>query len=564
MFEKFEPIIVESLNDIETAFRQDKQQIFIFDDAFGKYSLSFESREWFSRLTYLFDLADKDHLFIFTSREYIFREFVNLGNEAAKDFLDRILVESHAYLEEEKMGMLDRYTRLSTLSGSDKSIILLHERELVNHKNFSPETIRAFFSGFQINNERDILKSFKSHLDQPDSYLGNVFRSLPIQKQGVLIALLCSVQNNMGVLKTTYSTVCADLSVSALLNAEVEFDELDDSIVRITRGNSVDVVRFYHPSMAEFLVRQIVERDAATLKDVIFKNINSDLLSLCQLCVHGGTNIAVVGKRDVCIENTELAAVETGIVRLIDNDNCPLSQITEVFGWFGLSQHTLDIKLSSPPYFKRMQLVLSNVVSLVFSESFFWRHRDSNSKAWSGFLRSVNNSIRLCAAPVNGLNVEPLRKLLIQERGKPFYWTLVFRSLYFLGDSAVLEVVGRDWLNDFYKALIRDINELALEVFGDDYPKFTEYEYQTKVLKKPYDKMRTKPNKTWYSRFLKVEDRVDVLKEIKGHQVGNAILERLTDRYDHIVGLKDYAKNRYRFIVGRGWWNNVPSQEDED
>jgi len=106
----------------------------------------------------------------------------------------------------------------------------------------------------------------------------------------------------------------------------------------------------------------------------------------------------------------------------------------------------------------------------------------------------------------------------------------------FFGDSTVLELVGRDWLNDFYKALIRDINELALEVFGDDYPKFTEYEYQTKVLKKPYDKMRAKPNKTWYSRFL----------------------------YDHIVGLKDYAKNRYRFIVGRGWWNNVRSQEDED
>jgi hypothetical protein len=76
--------------------------------------------------------------------------------------------------------------------------------------------------------------------------------------------------------------------------------------------------------------------------------------------------------------------------------------------------------------------------------------------------------------------------------------------------------------------------------------------------------MRTKPNKTWYSQFLKVEDRVDVLKEIKGYQVGNAILERLTDRYHHIVGLKDYAKNRYRFILGRGWWNNLRSQEDED
>ena len=111
--------------------------------------------------------------------------------------------------------------------------------------------------------------------------------------------------------------------------------------------------------------------------------------------------------------------------------------------------------------------------------------------------------------------------------------------------------------------LLRDINELAVEVFGGDYPEFAEYEHQTKVLKKAYDKMRVKPNKTWYPRFLKIEDRIDVLKEIKGHRVGNAILERLIARYDHIVGLKDYAKNRYRFIVGRGWWNKVDFGEDE-
>lgn len=558
---EFEPVVVETLEDMERAIHADKRQIFIFDDAFGKYSLTMESQEWFERLTHLFSLADKDHLFVFTSREYIFREWVNLGNENIRELMDKILVESHNYDSTEKLAMLDRYTRLSGLSEWDKISVLAREKELVVHRNFSPETIRVFFASLFGVKEGEAAKALLAHLDQPDTYLGQVFRSLAPQKQAAVIALLCSVQGRMDTIKRSFGTVCKDLAIHAVVNAEVEFDELDDSIIRITTGELGVIVRFYHPSMAEFLVRQIVGRDAAVLKEVIFKNVNSDLLALSRLAVEG-RKITVVGLRDVSVEQIDLAALQIGLGRLVENPDCSLFQITEALGWFTLSQHTIDVKLNSPAFFGKAKGMLSVLVQAIFSKEFFWVHQKNSCRAWGTILRAVSRSTRLLQVDRAGLDLSGLAKSLREKSGEELYWLLVVRSLDFLDEKAVREIVGRDWLNQFYLELRSDIDGLGREVYGEDYPDFLDYEHQTKVLKQPAVKMKTKPNRSWYPRYLKVDERIDVLKEVRGHPISNVILERTNKGYDSVMGLKDYAKNRHRFIVNRGWW--ADDRQDDD
>jgi hypothetical protein len=137
LFEGFQVIVVAKIEDMELAYRIEMSQVFIFDDAFGKHKLTYDSGEWFARLEHIFELADRSHLFIFTSREYVFREFVNYGNERAKELLEKIIIESHGYNKEEKLSLLKRYVLLSTLTSSEKETLLFNEEALTDHRNFS-------------------------------------------------------------------------------------------------------------------------------------------------------------------------------------------------------------------------------------------------------------------------------------------------------------------------------------------------------------------------------------------------------------------------------------------
>ena len=75
--------------------------------------------------------------------------------------------------------------------------------------------------------------------------------------------------------------------------------------------------------------------------------------------------------------------------------------------------------------------------------------------------------------------------------------------------------------------------------------------------KKKYPKKRkSKPNNSWYPRYISVNDRISILKEIKGLKIGFKILNPLILPYDEIKQISDYAKNRHIFNVGKGWWSN--------
>lgn len=549
----FQPILVESIDDMEGSFRSERKQVFIFDDAFGKYSLSYDSGEWFSRLEHIFELADELHLFIFTSREYVFRQFINYGNEGARELLQKIIVESHGYSKQEKLSLLGRYTILSPFSNTDKIAILNNENSLTEHRNFSPETVRAFFYSFTMDSRRTVVENLVRHLDQPDSYLAAVFFNLPPVKQAVLLSILCSVANSMDVLKRTFGTICKDLQINTLTNAAMEFDELDDSILRISRANTIESVRYYHPSMQEFLIRQMVGNEATKLKEIVLMNLNTELLSLSHMKAPGAAIATKLIVRDISLVGEDLNAMMIGMDRLVNSRDAHLHHVSSAISWFSVSQHTLDLRINDPAFFSGGKKLLNKLVSSIFAEDFFINHSVESCKSWSNLIREVKNSINVYGVSDLHVDVEPLLKILVKKREDSNYWTLVFRALHFVSDDQLKQTVGRDWLNGFFLNLKKDIDTLGVEVYGEDYPHFYKYAEQIERKERP-ERVKAKPNRTWYPRFRSVEDRIEILKEVKGKVVGNEILERLTARYDHVNNLKDYAKHRHQFIVGRGWW----------
>jgi hypothetical protein len=108
-------------------------------------------------------------------------------------------------------------------------------------------------------------------------------------------------------------------------------------------------------------------------------------------------------------------------------------------------------------------------------------------------------------------------------------------------------------LNGFYIELKKEIYALGYEIFGDDFPLFERYQAIVKQ-KIAVEKLKVKPNRKWYPRFLNVSEKMDILKESKGRTISNQILERLAQPYEELNKQSHFAKNRHGFNLKQGWW----------
>ena len=352
VYENYQPILIDDPEEVESSFEITRKQIFICDDAFGKYGLSYKAEEWFLKLDRIFNLGDESHRFIFTSREYIFRAFTNFGNDSAKAFLEKIIVESHNYSSQEKLAILNRYTITSKLSDYDKASILNNEITLTNHKNFSPETIRAFFSNINEAKKNEQLDELIAHLEKPDSYLSKVFFKLPPVKQAALLSILCTVKNNEAEIYNTFEVICQDLEIATIVNSVLEFDELDDSILKILRSDVIEEINFYHPSMQEFLTRQLISNESKKLREVVLKNLNNDLLSISLMKSSAKSILHDTSDNKIKLQRNDIAKIQIGLSRLINKSEVSLYQIASIYKWFKSENHTIELKISDTPFFK--------------------------------------------------------------------------------------------------------------------------------------------------------------------------------------------------------------------
>jgi len=136
------------------------------------------------------------------------------------------------------------------------------------------------------------------------------------------------------------------------------------------------------------------------------------------------------------------------------------------------------------------------------------------------------------------------------------YWKIVMRLSGLIDSNTIKNYVGKDWLNSFYTTLKNDIYILGQEIFGLDFPDFKYYGSLTneEKIKPENQKMKNKPNKTWYPRFSNCNEKYRYLKEIKGNEIGKEILDRLEKPFEEILRFSDYAKSRHLFIKEKGWW----------
>ena len=554
VFKGYEPILIDNAEEIEKAFEGERKQVFICDDAFGKHSLSYRAEDWFQKLERIFNLADDSHLFIFTSREYIFRSFINFGNEESKRFLEKIIVESHNYSTQEKLSILNRYIKTSIISEFDKSSIIRYEKEITSHKNFSPETIRAFFANADTKNENEQLKLLREHIKKPDAYLSIVFSKLNEIKQAVLLSVLCSPKNDEKSIIKKFTTICSDLNINKILDSKIEFDELEDSMLRVLKTDQIQEISFYHPSMQDFLIGQLIANDTGKLREVVIKNPNEQLLEISLFKPSKNSMFKTEKGKIIELNNHDVPKLKIGINRLVNNSDLSINSIIYLFKWFEHKSHSLDLRMNDIPLFNSVKTTVNSLFKSICKKEFYFYHKDDSSSNWANLFLAINSNSIIYSFNLTENNIEYVNEILKQKKDDKDYWKLVFRIAKFTTEDIILKEVGKPWLNMFYSNLKKDIFKLGYELFGVDFPEFREY--KAEVLEKQYpQKRKFKPNETWYPRYASVNDRIGILKEIKGLNIGFKIFDPLVLAYDEIKQVSDYAKNRHSFNISKGWWS---------
>lgn len=547
----YQTLLIEDPNDLDKVYNKSIPQFFIFDDVFGKHVLTTRAEEWYNKFDRILSLADDTHKIIFTSREYIFKAFIKIGGKSSEKALKKIIVESHNYSKREKLSLLYRYTILSTLEEHIKDKLLGFEETFISHKNFSPETIRTFFISIHHHSISSVVDALKDHLDEPDDYLKPVFFNLEQSKQAALLAVLCSDTNKENGIHRKFKSICADLSLNTLTNAEIEFEELDDSILKIIGSEVAKEIQFYHPSMQEFLLRLLINDKTNKLKDIVLQNVNTTILDLSYVKSASKSMIAAPKRREITIQNNDLFSIRTGIVRLINSPFFDLRNLRNVFKWINIENHNLDLRLNDPSLQNELKELTTKVIEDLFSEKFYSYHKASSSVHWSNLFADIYYTIS--KFQITPTSFDSAKLLLLRKSTETFGWKIALYSLYYLGEEEVLKILGSAYFSQFEQDLRNSINRLGYEVYGEDFPDFKTYQSKIRI-NSSYERIKQKPNNLWYPRFLEVYERIKTLKTLRKFSLVRQILDNQTKAYSELDKMRVYAKNRHNFITNKGWW----------
>lgn len=536
------PYKIDKIEEFDKFYDSQKSQIFLFDDAFGKYNTETNRVDSFNRkMEYIFELINEKHKCIFTSREYIYKDFLNYSDKEIKEYLIKITVEVENLTKGERESIFFRYYK-------QQSNDIVFKQEVIDfitsHKNFSPETIRAYF----VNNNDFDLKSFIEHLDSPDDYLEKDFINLSEEKKIVLVSTLLSLKNNLSSISYSYDKICSDLNKCLLISINDILFQLDGSILKNSGQNYI----FYHPSMFEFFIRYI-SKDTSIYKKLLLSNINIRLLDVIKF----NPEIRFSNeKRDVIkIGESDLALLAKGFKRVIDNPDLSVSDLNSIISWI----NNPDVQLSLKIQLKEKYIELKSEIASLINDFNYYRIVNQDTYHIGDFFKIIHNEYH------NDIKIknEFVEKLIEVHKNNNDYWYLVFRVIPLLDDDFIFKKITRDWLNRFFIELRSEIDSLGKELYGEAYPEFKELEEYKKLEKQKRKEGKSiemknratflqKTSRNWYPRYSKVKEKMNNLKTCHPH--GHKIYNLLLSNYSHLKALEDNQLNRYLFNKEKKWW----------
>jgi len=256
-------------------YDQDRDQIFIADDAFGRteYDPS-RTSAWEAELDIVFAQLNGHHWLIWTSRKHILERAVARMDIAgrARAFPDpgTVLVDVHSLSLEERALVLYRHARSSALEAEAKSLIRDNALSIINDPNFTPERIRRFVHSSlpllssQMKEGKLSKQAVKDQIAEairnPTKQMRLTFRGLPNGLKWYLISFLEISEQarsylNVNEFKRIYSEYCPDQD---RISFEDATEQLQEAFVRkLTPGFAGDRLDWIHPSYRDLVIDEL-------------------------------------------------------------------------------------------------------------------------------------------------------------------------------------------------------------------------------------------------------------------------------------------------------------------
>jgi len=536
--DEFIPYPITNIDLFFEYFDPQKKQLFLFDDSIGKHNLEFYRADALNRsVDSVVQSVDKNHKFIFTSREHIFKNYLGYTDSSTlTNYVVKVNVSFSHWTPDEKESLLYRYYKLAYNEEFPYKATVF-----TSHKNFEPETVRAYFE----NNKTGFnYQEFIKHLNRPNQYLQSIFDNIDEDKKLVLLSVLLSSSGTVKDIGYTFQNILNDLKVNRLISLAVNVEILLDSIIVIRD----DVHSFLHPSMFDFFVEKLAN-DYGIYRAILFKNVNLNLLAL----VSTSSN----KRAPFLLETDDIPNLSIGFARILENPRATLLEINSIFAW--LADPTIQLLMKSKRINEYVQLKKDFLTSL---EKLNYGNIISNASIFQviDFLR---NEVLVVKKRI--VDLELIKFMLNKYSGDSNIWQIVLRSSSLIDKNSLDSLVGKAWFDSFSKSLKESIDRIGRELFGSGYPDFRELKEfqesvkvdQTEAFRR-FSKRQTsdymlRTNVTWYPEYLEVKKKIAILKTCHPH--GYKIHQEVIPRFEIIKRLEEYQKNRYYYKLKHQSWD---------
>lgn len=270
----WEAVECRSPTDVLKMYRQDRRQVFVADDFFGRTEYGpMRVSEWQSELAHILPLLDHAHWLILTCRRHLLEMAkANLdiaGQNNRFPELGEVVVNAGNLAASEKARILYRHAKAVGLGQIAKDIIKRQAAVIVNHGHFTPERIRRLVEelvpklALEEGLTEEALKAEISEaLSNPTKQMQVSFRKLPACHRWLMFALLETDQNRIftGVgrseLQNRYDALCPPAVHQPYKRV---LDELTEAFIKKTPGIFSEEVDWIHPSCRDLAIDELLE-----------------------------------------------------------------------------------------------------------------------------------------------------------------------------------------------------------------------------------------------------------------------------------------------------------------
>jgi hypothetical protein len=266
------------------AYRRDRAQVFVADDAFGSTEYRPDAAEhWAVELDRILRAMDDRHWLVWTSRPAPLKAGLRrIHREHGVERFPQpaeVQVDAAALDVAEKALILFRHARAAGLPSDARDGIRLHGWEIVSHEHFTPERIRRFVDLHAVRtttSPQELALIVDSSIREPTAAMSASFHALEPAHRAVLVALLDSPAGAVHVRDLTIAVRCHG-GAAMTQRPEVLLDRLTDHFIRIGEGGAVTWV---HPSWRDLVIDELAADGDARRRFLAVSSIDGLLLAL--------------------------------------------------------------------------------------------------------------------------------------------------------------------------------------------------------------------------------------------------------------------------------------------